>query len=293
MTDPYQSPTHPQAVLHPDANPLQRWLFKIIFGHHSSAGRAFDIVLLFAILASVVAVSLETVEPIAERYGRLLRGIEWAFTILFTIEYVVRLYCVREPARYARSFFGIVDLLAIIPTYLTLFAIPGVQSLLVVRGLRLLRVFRILKLVHLMREGAQLRRAIWESRDKIVVFLSVVMVIVTIVGAAMYLIESPVNDRFSSIPQSVYWAIVTMTTVGYGDVVPITALGKLLSATLIITGYALIVVPTGFVTATMIERKTASIVGTTTACRECGRAGHTPDATFCKYCGKPLAGDKA
>jgi len=288
MNDPYQSPTHPQASLHPDANRLQRWLFKIIFGHHTSAGRLFDIALLIAIVSSVVVVSLETVEPIAEQYGHTLRGIEWGFTILFTIEYIVRLYCVREPHRYARSFFGIVDLLAIIPTYLTLFALPGMQSLLVVRGLRLLRIFRILKLVHLMREGATLRLAIWEARDKIIVFLSVVMVIVTIVGATMYLIESPVNDRFSSIPQSIYWAIVTMTTVGYGDVVPITALGKLLSAILIITGYALIVVPTGFVTASMIERKTANLVGSDQTCPQCNRAGHAVDAKYCKHCGEGL-----
>ena len=272
--------------LDPGPGRLRHTLFRIIFGHATFGGKAFDLLLL-AILASVVAVSLETVESVEQEHGRLLRVIEWAFTILFTIEYVLRLYCVRQPWRYARSFYGVVDLLAIVPTYLTLFDIPGVQTLVVVRGLRLLRIFRILKLAHLMSEGHALRQAVWLARDKIIVFLLVVMVSVTIVGTLMYLVESPVNDRFSSIPQSVYWAIVTMTTVGYGDVVPVTPIGKLFSAVLIITGYALIVVPTGFVTASMIEQRRFD--ADRRRCPACARHGHDADARHCKHCGSVLA----
>jgi voltage-gated potassium channel len=258
---------------------------KVIFGHRTRGGRAFDLALLIAILLSVVAVMLETVEPVSNEYGRLLLGIEWGFTILFTLEYALRLLCVRRPLKYATSFFGVVDLLAILPTYLTLL-MPGtaLQSLIVIRGLRLLRVFRVLKLTHLIREGHSLRDAVWRARDMVVVFLLTVFCVVVIVGALMYLVEGPTNG-FTSIPQGVYWAIVTMTTVGYGDVVPQTPLGKMLSTLLIILGYALIVVPTGFVSASLVGKDTRT-------CPKCAKRGHDEDALHCRICGRRLEAPK-
>ncbi|MEM8873131.1 MAG: ion transporter [Planctomycetota bacterium] len=282
--NPAPDPVPSQAdEFRPGPGELRRKVYNVIFGHATAAGLTFDIALLVFILGSVVAASLETVELVNQRHGELLRAIEWGFTIIFSVEYALRLWCLRRPLRYARSFFGIVDLLAIVPTYVTLFTTAGLQSLLVVRALRLLRVFRILKLTHLMTEGHALRAALWDARDKILVFLLTVTVIVTIVGALMYLVEGP-EHGFTSIPESVYWAVVTMTTVGYGDITPQTPMGKALSAVLIVLGYALIVVPSGFVSASFISNQAKD----NRTCPLCKVAGHDPDAEFCRACGNAL-----
>jgi voltage-gated potassium channel len=270
--------------------PWRHRLHTFLFEADTLAGRVFDLGLLLAIVASTVAVMLETVEPIAAEHGRTLRIIEWGFTILFTVEYVLRLCSVDKPARYARSFFGVVDLVSFLPTYLSLF-VPGAQTLLIVRLLRLLRIFRILKLVRFLDEQAEIRNAIWQSRTKIVIFIYTVLMIVSIMGGAMYLIEHDVNEGFRNIPQAMYWAIVTMTTVGYGDVTPITVAGKLLSSLIILIGYALLVVPTGFVSAEFVSaraRRERQANFTTQACPACLKEGHDKDAIYCKRCGAEL-----
>jgi voltage-gated potassium channel len=217
-------------------------------------------------------------------YGFPLLVVEWFFTVLFTAEYILRLLCVRQPLRYAVSFFGIVDLLAVVPTYLSLF-VSGTQSLLVIRALRLLRVFRVLKLAHFVGEAAILRAAIHASMRKILVFLGTVLTLMVIVGTLMYLIEGE-QSGFTSIPQGVYWAVVTMTTVGYGDIAPQTALGKILASIVMIVGYGIIAVPTGIVTVELADVRKRAI--STQACPDCGADGHDPDARFCKFCGARL-----
>ena len=270
--------------LRPNAAAWRARLYVVIFEADTPGGRAFDVALLAAIALSVVAVMLETVRSVGDAHGTLLRAAEWGFTGLFTVEYALRLLSVRSPRRYALSFFGLVDLLSILPTFVGL-AVAGGQSLLIVRALRLLRIFRIFKLGRFVSEAAALRAALWESREKVVVFLATVVVVVSIIGTAMYLVEGELggNAGFSSIPQSVYWAVVTMTTVGYGDVTPVTPLGKALSALLIILGYALIVVPTGIVSAGLSKP-----AGSGRPCPICGRGGHDADAGFCKHCGAGL-----
>jgi len=256
-------------------------LYEIIFGSDTPAGKAFDVSLMILIIASVMAVVLESVSWIREDYGPWLRAFEWVVTAIFTIEYLLRLYCVNKPWRYAHSFFGVVDLLAILPTYLSL-VIPGAQSLLVIRALRLLRVFRVLKLAQFVGEASQLRIALQASVRKIIVFLGAVLMIVVIVGSAMYLIEGE-EHGFTNIPVSIYWAIVTMTTVGYGDMSPETPPGKALAAVIMILGYGIIAVPTGIVSVELagVVRKTA----TGKACPGCGADDHDADAKHCKYCG--------
>jgi len=264
--------------------PWRETLHEVIFEADTPGGKAFDVALLVAIVISVVAVCLESVASIREEYGTALRVVEWIITILFTIEYVLRLLCVGRPWRYARSFFGLVDLLAILPTWLSLF-IPGAQTLLVIRALRLLRVFRVLKLAYFVGEASMLHAAMRASLRKIIVFLGVVLTVVLIVGALMHLIEGQ-EGGFTSIPEAVYWAIVTMTTVGYGDIAPQTVLGKILASALMIMGYGIIAVPTGIVTVEVA----AALKGRTStqACRECSADGHAYDAVHCKYCGAKL-----
>jgi len=259
-------------------------LHEIIFEADTPAGKAFDVTLLILIILSVIAVMLESTPAIAARYGPWLRTFEWVVTILFTIEYLLRLYAVGNPLRYARSFFGIVDLLAILPTYLSIF-IPGAQSLLVIRALRLLRVFRVLKLAQFVGEASELRAALRASARKIIVFIGAVLTIVVIVGSMMYLIEGEANG-FTSIPVSIYWAIVTMTTVGYGDIAPQTPLGKILASAIMIMGYGIIAVPTGIVSVELAGVTRKKI--TTQACAQCGAEGHDADAVHCKYCGATL-----
>jgi len=264
--------------------PWQRRLHEIIFEADTPGGKAFDLALLLSILLSVEAVILESVEGIRLRHGTLLRATEWFFTILFTVEYILRLICIGRPARYAVSFFGIVDLLALIPTYLSL-VIAGSQSLIVIRALRLMRVFRVLKLAHFVGEARMLRTAVHASVRKITVFLLFVLTIMLIVGSVMYLVEGE-KSGFDSIPQGIYWAIVTMTTVGYGDIAPVTWTGKLLASVVMILGYGIIAVPTGIVTVEL-----AGVRGrvTTQSCPHCASEGHDPDARFCKHCGTSLA----
>jgi voltage-gated potassium channel len=258
--------------------------YEIIFGHHTPMGRAFDVALIVSIIASVIVVMLESVQSIRAEYGAVLRAMEWGFTIVFTVEYFLRLWCSPNPARYARSFFGVVDLLAILPTYLSLI-LPGGQALLSVRALRLLRVFRILKLAHHVSESRVLMRALIQSRDKITVFVATILALVVILGSMMYLIEGGVNG-FTSIPRSIYWAIVTLTTVGYGDIAPQTNMGQALAAVVMIMGYAIIAVPTGIVTVEL--GKVTRQVESERVCSECGAAGHDDDARHCKRCGAGL-----
>ena len=265
-------------------SPIRERIHEIIFEADTPAGKAFDVALLVLIILSVVAVMLESTAAVAARYGHVLRVIEWVVTVLFTAEYLLRLYCVRRPARYARSFFGIVDLLAILPSYLSLI-IPGAQSLLVIRALRLLRVFRVLKLVQFVGEASELRAALRASARKIIVFLGAVLTITIIVGAMMYLIEGE-EHGFTSIPTSIYWAIVTMTTVGYGDIAPQTPLGKMLASIIMIMGYGIIAVPTGIVSVELAGAVRKQI--TTLACPDCGVGGHDHDAVHCKFCGAKL-----
>lgn len=268
----------------PDGSAWRARWHEIIFEADTPAGRRFDLALLGFILLSVVAVSLESVRDIRDAYGPALRATEWTFTGLFTLEYVARLMAVRRPLRYMLSFYGLVDLLAILPTYLSVL-IPGSQSFLVIRALRLLRVFRILKLTHFVGEARLLGAAMRASMRKIIVFLGVVITTVLIAGALVYLIEGG-EYGFTSIPISVYWAVVTMSTVGYGDIVPHTVLGRVIASVLMILGYAIIAVPTGIVT---VELSAATrTANNTQACPSCGAGGHDNDARHCKYCGSKL-----
>jgi voltage-gated potassium channel len=261
----------------------------VIFEAESPAGRAFDVTLLVTIVASVVAVMLESVSAVRQVFGPELRVAEWGFTLAFTVEYALRLWSVPQPLRYARSFFGVVDLLAILPTYLSVL-IPGAQSLLVVRGLRLLRIFRVFKLGRFLGEANLLTLALRGSRHKVIVFLATVLVLVTILGTAMYLVEGE-ESGFTSIPRSVYWAIVTLTTVGYGDIAPQTSLGQGLAAMVMILGYSIIAIPTGIVTSELMEaaRRQGRRSPTTRQCAQCMAEGHDLDARFCKACGSELA----
>jgi voltage-gated potassium channel len=257
---------------------------EIIFGHETPTGKLFDVVLIWFILISVLVVMLESVTSYRIAYGTWLRTAEWAFTMVFTVEYALRLWCAPSAGGYARSFFGIVDLLAIIPTYLTL-VIPGGQALLTVRALRLLRVFRVLKLANYVSEASVLTRALRASRHKITVFVSAVLTLVVTFGSMMYLVEGSAGG-FTSIPRSVYWAIVTLTTVGYGDIAPQTAIGQALAALIMIMGYAIIAVPTGIVTVE-IGAATRRAAGER-KCAACGLVGHDGDARHCKRCGVAL-----
>jgi voltage-gated potassium channel len=270
----------------PKVAPWRERLRVIIFEADTKAGKAFDVGLLIAILASVGAVMLDSVASIRASYGPLLDTAEWAFTVLFTLEYGLRLVCVPLPLAYARSFFGVVDLLAILPTYLSLL-IPGAEHLLVIRGLRLMRVFRVFKLGRFLGEASILSKALTGSRHKITVFLGSVAILVSLLGTAMYLLEGE-EHGFTSIPLSVYWAIVTMTTVGYGDLAPQTVAGKSLAAVVMILGYSIIAVPTGIVTAEIVETAAAARKPTTRCCPSCMAEGHDHDAAFCKACGASL-----
>jgi len=263
-----------------------RWrarLHEVIFEADTRAGRAFDVGLLVAILVSVGAVMLESVADVRREHGAVLRAVEWSLTAAFTLEYVLRLVAVDRPARYARSFFGLMDLVAIVPTYLAL-VVPEAHSLMVIRAVRLLRIFRILKLAQFLGEAQLLVLALRASRRKITVFLGGIVTIVMIVGTLMYVIEGE-EHGFTSIPTSMYWAVVTMTTVGYGDIAPRTAVGQLLAALLMILGYGIIAVPTGIVS---VELANAGRAVSRQACPSCGGEGHDIDARHCKYCGAGL-----
>ncbi len=265
----------------------RRRLYIIIFESDTRAGRLFDIVLILAIALSVLVVMLDSVHAFQVRHANRLRMAEWFFTLLFTVEYLLRLLCVDRPARYARSFFGIIDLLAVLPTYFAVF-LPQASLAVVIRVLRILRVFRILKLGAYLGEADILMRSLVASRKKIEVFLFTVLLLVIIFGSLMYLIEGEENG-FTSIPRSIYWAIVTLTTVGYGDIAPRTPLGQALASVIMICGYGIIAVPTGIVSAEMALASGRKKVYR--RCSHCGDRFHDEMAVYCKSCGRPLPGD--
>jgi voltage-gated potassium channel len=265
-------------------SPWRRKIHEIIFEADTSAGNRFDILLIGAIVLSVAAVMLDSVLSIREEYGQWLMYAEWFFTIIFTLEYLLRLIAVTRPMSYAMSFFGIVDLLAILPTYVSLLY-PGGQYLLVIRLLRILRVFRVLKLVKYVGESKLLMQALRASRRKITIFIFTILTLVTVLGSLMYLIEGEENG-FTSIPKSIYWAIVTLTTVGYGDITPQTPLGQLVAVVIMILGYGIIAVPTGIVTVEMSQAFRSR--GPIRACLGCSADNHDEDAVHCKYCGEKL-----
>ncbi|MDF7798525.1 ion transporter [Pontiellaceae bacterium B1224] len=264
--------------------PLKERLYDIIFEADTPAGKAFDVGLFVAILISVGLTMLQSVKSIRADYGTLLFALNAGFTVLFTIEYMVRLYCSPKPIRYAHSFFGVVDLLAVLPFYIGLF-IPSTRFLDVIKVLRMMRIFRVLKMAQYVGEADLLKNALIASRRKIGIFIVVVMTIVVIIGSLMYIIEGE-EHGFTSIPQSVYWAIVTLTTVGYGDMAPHTPLGQSLASLIMIIGYSIIAVPTGIITAE---------IGISTAqernkrvCNSCGHHQHDADSKYCKRCGAEL-----
>jgi len=263
----------------------QEKIHSVVYESSTRAGRAFDITLLFLIFTSILVVMLDSINRFHIRYGGLFIKLEWAYTILFTIEFILRLICIRKPAKFLFSFFGIIDMLSILPTYIGLFY-AGAQTLLVVRALRLLRVFRIFKLRHYVSEMHFLLEAVKGSLRKISIFMMMVFTTVIILGSVMYLVEQGKNG-FSSIPDSIYWAIVTITTVGYGDISPTTPLGKFVASIIMLMGYGIIAVPTGIITTEMAiaaRKKNHS----SEACPNCGREGHEEDARYCKFCGAEL-----
>ncbi len=266
-------------------NHLRARLHEIIFEADTAGGRLFDVALIWSILLSVLAVMLDSVAGIRAQYGSFLYAAEWFFTILFTIEYLLRLSCIGRPAKYATSFFGVIDLLAILPTYLSLL-LPGSQYLLVIRILRVLRIFRVLKLAQYLHEANLLIRALRASGRKVAVFFSVVVTLVVVFGSVMYLIEGE-EHGFTSIPRSIYWAIVTLTTVGYGDISPQSAVGQAVASLIMMLGFAIIAVPTGIV-ASEINHVRSQVVSTQ-VCPQCSSEGHEPGARFCKDCGSTMA----
>lgn len=260
-------------------------MHEVIFEADTPAGKTFDLLLLVMIVISIVTVMLESVPSIGEKYDAELNIMEWGITIIFSLEFVARVLCVGKPWKYVFSFYGLVDLLSILPGYLGLF-VSGTNSLSVIRSLRLLRIFRILKLVQFIGEANLLIRSLKASRAKIIVFMFFVLSITFILGSLMYIVESP-ESGFTSIPRSIYWAIVTLTTVGYGDIAPDTDLGQFIASVIMLTGYAIIAVPTGIISAEIAKQDTAQ-KPTTQSCPSCSLEGHEEDATYCKYCGSQL-----
>lgn len=259
-------------------------LHTIIFGTSTPAGKRFDIVLIWAILVSVVAVMLDSIAVIDKQFDTIFHYAEWCFTVLFTLEYSTRIYCSPNRWKYIFSFYGLIDLISILPTYLALL-LPAASYFLVVRLLRVLRIFRILKLIRYIREGNTLLRSMYQSRRKIYLFFMGVLVLSTVFGTLMFLVEGPENG-FTSIPKSIYWTIVTITTVGYGDITPHTVLGQIISTAAMLTGYSIIAVPTGILTAELASEIQRDRIGI--LCGSCERPGHDSDAVHCKYCGEKL-----
>ena len=277
-------PSHPDTL----GKPLRGWrlrLYTVIFEADTRAGRLFDQWLIVAILVSVAVVLVDSVKSVNAQHGDLFEVLEWGFTALFTVEYIARLVCVRHPWRYATSFFGIVDLLSVLPTYLALL-VPEAHALIDVRILRLLRIFRVMKLTAYLWEYQSLGRALVASRRKIMVFLLAVLMIVLIMGTLMYIVEGPENG-FTSIPTSVYWAITTLTTVGFGDITPKTDLGRLISSIMMLLGWGTLAVPTGIVTSELTAQRMTR-TPTTRTCQECLAEGLAPEAKFCMHCGAGL-----
>lgn len=260
---------------------LKSTLYHIIFGTETRFGKLFDIVLIYAILLSVLAVMLDTVESLSSNYPQIFFTLEWFFTIVFTIEYLLRLYCSPNRLKYVFSFYGIVDLVSIIPSYLALF-ITGAQYLLIIRLIRVLRIFRVLKLVKYLSDADTLVRSMMLARRKILIFFFSVLVLCTLFGCLMYVVEGG-DHGFTSIPESIYWAIVTVTTVGYGDITPHTTIGQIISSLAMLMGYSIIAIPTGIITAELAnEMQRKKVVS---HCPNCGKSGHDMDAIHCKWCG--------
>jgi voltage-gated potassium channel len=270
-------------------SPLQQAIFDVIFGYESRAGRWFDIALIVLILSSVTALLADSVASIHSNYGGLIYRLEWAFTLIFTLEYFLRIYSTPNKRAYLFSFYGIIDLFSILPTYLA-FLFPSVAYLLVIRIMRVLRIFRILKLFRYIGEANLLYAALLQARRKIFVFLFSVLVLIIIFGALMFVIEGPENG-FTNIPVSIYWAIVTITTVGYGDIAPQTSLGQFVAAFAMICGYAIIAVPTGIIGAELmqqVQRSNQRNNSVSSICSGCKNTNHDLDARFCKYCGQEV-----
>ncbi|MFZ1751296.1 MAG: ion transporter [Saprospiraceae bacterium] len=265
-------------------SPFREKLHEIIFEAETPAGRWFDVILLIMIFVSIATLMLETVPKYYALYPHTFFILEWIFTIFFTIEYFLRIYSVYKPRYYIFSFFGIIDLLSILPSYLTIL-VPGVHSLMIVRGLRLLRVFRIFKLDRFIDQGNFIMDALIESRNKIIIFTTTIIILVCIFGSIMYLVEHDVNQNFDSIPRSIYWAIVTITTVGYGDISPVTPFGQLVAGIIMLMGYVIIAVPTGIVTSSLINK---GIEVSNFACPNCSKDGHETSAAYCNRCGHHL-----
>ena len=265
-------------------NKLRLQTYVVIFGTSTKAGKRFDLLLIYIILASVFLIALDSVQSIQQAVGTSFYIAELIFTFLFTIEYIVRIWCHPHPWRYVRSFYGIVDLISILPTYFGFF-VTHANYLVVIRILRVLRIFRILRLMRYLSEANILMRSLWLSRRKIFIFFSLVMAITTIFGSLMYIIEGPENG-FSSIPKSIYWAIVTITTVGYGDISPQTVLGQTIASLAMILGYSIIAVPTGIITAELASEMQRD--KSERKCHRCSRSGHDNDAIHCKFCGADL-----
>jgi len=263
---------------------LKHQIHKIIFEADTPSGKAFDVILILSIVISILVVMLDSVSSYHAVYGDWFYRIEWVFTILFTVEYILRVITVEKARGYIFSFYGIVDLLSFLPTYL-IFLVPGSQFFLVIRVLRILRIFRVLKFTQYIIEADQLREALTSSRRKITIFIYTVVTITVIVGSLMYVIEGSENG-FTSIPRGIYWAIVTLTTVGYGDISPQTNLGQLVSAIIMILGYGIIAIPTGIFTAELSRKRRGK--QTTEVCPYCSKEGHDADAEYCKYCGGKL-----
>lgn len=263
---------------------LRSELYRIIFGTDTPAGQRFDIFLIYAILISIFAVILDTVESLHGQFATGFIFVEWLFTGLFTLEYILRIYCSPNRRKYLFSFYGIVDLISIIPSYLGLIFV-GAQYLLIVRLIRVLRIFRVLKLVRYLSEADVLIRSIRQAKRKMFVFFTCVLVLSTLFGCLMYVVEGPDNG-FSSIPKSIYWTIVTITTVGYGDITPHTVLGQIISTMAMLTGYSIIAIPTGIITAELANemRRDKSVY----PCPNCVKVGHDVDAVHCKWCGSSL-----
>ncbi len=284
MTEPSLSPEAVQFG-RPAAGWRRRW-FAVIFESDTPLGRRFDLALLVIVVASVLVVMFESVRPLATRHATLLLTLEWIFTLLFTAEYLARLACVQRPLRYATSFFGLVDLASVLPMYLAT-VVPGLHVLIDIRILRMLRAFRILKLTEYVREFSSLGDALHASRRKIAVFLAVVAMVVVVLGTVMYVVEGP-DSGFTSIPVAIYWAITTMTTVGFGDIAPQTNLGRAVSSVVMLLGWGILAVPTGIVTSEMTTRRLSTPDGSR-HCASCGAAVSATDARFCHRCGTRLA----
>ncbi len=265
---------------------LRRKIYVIIFQSNTPAGKAFDIGLFILILANIVLLIFESVPTVAARHAHLFHILDYSFMAIFTIEYLLRLYCVREARRYAKSFYGIIDFLAIVPSYAEFF-LPNWHMLMIIRSFRLLRVFRIFRMVRFLDESRYMLLALLRSFNKILVFLFFIVLLTIFLGSVMYVVEYQHNPGFHSIPQSIYWAIVTITTVGYGDVAPITATGKIIASFIMILGYAIIAVPTGIMSASLVSQY-RDMDNDDRACAVCGNKDHAKDAVFCKKCGNKL-----